>query len=807
MSQENNAREKSEPNNVAFQTNANNTLSAENAQHQRFPSVISNEATAAISDGNSSDTQSAASATDEKINNANTDLRRLTTMGRFYKRFSQYPTVCRWFVYWLPLALIFMIPMAIGGSSAGRNARLGHVRILWIFMWVEVAWTGYWISLLCATLLPKFVVFFFGIISVSAVKYTTVLSAVRIPLSFVFSSIINLCTFPSIMIHKTDPASFANTTTATTTTITAKPTATSSSSSFSNLDTSHSKILGATLIAAVVLLLEKIILHLIAFNYHRIQYQYRIADNKSQISALMHMLEASKKAPHTSSVNVMQQDYILGLNLNTGKRVVKKKSPKYRARYLRWKARKMVRRTGDVVASAFMEMVGTDPKPKNTQEQIVLDSLSSPRHRTALIRRIWYSFTPSEYDSVHKDTLLKYLSPLEALNVLEWMDKNYDSQVSFEEFSEFVHVLASERFAIQSSLRDVDVALAKLDKVGLAIVSVLAFMIYVSFLDTSFETVITAVGAFLLSISFVFSTTAQELLSSIVFLFGKHPFDISDVVVINSNRYEVIKLSLLYTVFRTTNGTTVQAPNSLLNTLFIENMRRSKAQSESISLQIPFITEFKTLERLKELLLKFVGENLSDYKPMIDITVDDFSTLTSMTVKVIFYYKSNCQNVGLQISRRNKFMCALAIASRQLKLPATLIPTPGADVKHPLNVNFLNSPQPNVVVTGPDSSSSSSSQLSGTLHESPTPAAERDTSLPANANPAGWAIPAFTTVANQNLALNAYNNITSAVLSSENNSNDTDAGNDDTIQDTSTTTVTTEVVQDDDPSQQIPSNS
>jgi small-conductance mechanosensitive channel len=58
----------------------------------------------------------------------------------------------------------------------------------------------------------------------------------------------------------------------------------------------------------------------------------------------------------------------------------------------------------------------------------------------------------------------------------------------------------------------------------------------------------------LLSLSFVFSATAQEFLGSCIFLFVKHPYDISDRVDISRpdgvNRMVVDQISLLYTSFR-----------------------------------------------------------------------------------------------------------------------------------------------------------------------------------------------------------------------------------------------------------------
>jgi small-conductance mechanosensitive channel len=57
----------------------------------------------------------------------------------------------------------------------------------------------------------------------------------------------------------------------------------------------------------------------------------------------------------------------------------------------------------------------------------------------------------------------------------------------------------------------------------------------------------------------------QEVLSSIIFLFVKHPFDVGDRVNIDGVQYTVKEIRLLSTVFLDTSGLLVQAPNLILN--------------------------------------------------------------------------------------------------------------------------------------------------------------------------------------------------------------------------------------------------
>ena len=70
-----------------------------------------------------------------------------------------------------------------------------------------------------------------------------------------------------------------------------------------------------------------------------------------------------------------------------------------------------------------------------------------------------------------------------------------------------------------------------------------------------------------IGLSWLIGGSCQEILTSIIFLFVKHPFDVGDRVVINKESYTVKEIMLLSTVFLDSNATQVQAPNNQLNTL------------------------------------------------------------------------------------------------------------------------------------------------------------------------------------------------------------------------------------------------
>ena len=84
-----------------------------------------------------------------------------------------------------------------------------------------------------------------------------------------------------------------------------------------------------------------------------------------------------------------------------------------------------------------------------------------------------------------------------------------------------VNEIGKERKSIARSMRDIDSAIGKLDDVLVAVVFIITIFIFISFLNTDFGTTLATAGTALLSLSFIFSATCQEILASILFLFYK----------------------------------------------------------------------------------------------------------------------------------------------------------------------------------------------------------------------------------------------------------------------------------------------
>ncbi len=148
--------------------------------------------------------------------------------------------------------------------------------------------------------------------------------------------------------------------------------------------------------------------------------------------------------------------------------------------------------------------------------------------------------------------------------------------------------------------------------------------------------------------------------------------------------YYVLEVSLLYTEFKKMQGHVVQAPNSVLNTLFILNQRRSQGLADPINLKLRFGTSEGQIEELKSRMLDFCLHNKRDYAPRIISEVQTIDEVSSITMNIIFFHKSNYQNELLRLTRHNKFAVELMRQMHDMGLETPRLVQPGGMQHMPL---------------------------------------------------------------------------------------------------------------------------
>lgn len=583
----------------------------------------------------------------------------------------------RCFVFWLPLAIVFFLPLAIG-AWAQPNAMLGEVRLSWIFIWVEIMWGSLWVSRLVAHVVPNIFRVVAGVVSPTLKKFTTIVCAVEHALTLVLWAFCSWITFmPVTKMNRL-----------------AKPEDAGKSQKWQK---NLSNVLVSCLITSIVYLFERIFIHFISVSFHKTQFANRIRDNRLAIRMLVKMLDAAYMVFPQFCPEFEEEDVTLagGLLFATTRKMDDRLNRRIQQAVQNEGTRRFfggLKKASRSVGEAAREVIGRTAGTAATTESIVMEAMKSRSTARILGKRIWMSLVLEGHDSLTVQDVIDVVgehSRDDCEAVFAVLDQDGNGDLTLDEMTAAVTQICHERKSIYKSLKDVDCAVKKLHHILVFVVLLICVIIFVGMLSPSVGAVLATLGTTLLAFSFVFSTTCQEVLSSCVFLFVKHPIDVGDRVDIADVAYHVTALSLLYSTFtRTDNGKLCQAPNSLLNTLWIGNVSRSGLQSDpqTLILGLPE-TSTEDIDELHRRIDAFALENPKDYKPKPWFQVSGFTDLDRISVTINITHRSNFSDIPLWGYRRTKFLKFIAQCVQEIPL---YVPRREDNYSDPANSMYIN---------------------------------------------------------------------------------------------------------------------
>ncbi|KAK5105806.1 hypothetical protein LTR62_002129 [Meristemomyces frigidus] len=571
-----------------------------------------------------------------------------SAFGKFVGRVHKSNWVVRYITYILPLTLILLIPLLIGALvQPAKSTTVGGVYLLWFMIWLEIVWLTLWAGRILAKCLPWPIGVVSSLFTDNSKKWRDMGKQLELPATLFFWWLaIEISFLPTMSNH-------------------VKPLADGKQRD-THWMTTMNKVLVSVFIGAILNFVEKIIIQLIAISFHLRTYADRIELNKFQIGSLTKLYKFSKEKIHMEDSEFEQPSAGPGSGART---------PGQLMNHAGKTTKEAFNRFGDIAGKVAGDFTGKQTTNSSHPSQVTLALIGSTAGAQVLARRLYRTFAREETETVYSDDLKNaFENDEEAEAAFSMFDKDMNGDISMEELEAVCVEIGRERKSITASLKDLDSVVAKLDDVFMFVVFIIVTLVFISLISTSAAGVLTSLGSSVLALSWLFSATAQEFLQSVLFVFVKHPFDVGDRVGIYGNTgalgrgddYFVKEISLLYTEFKKMEGHVVQAPNSYLNTLFILNQRRSGGLAEAVSITIKFGTTLDQIEGLRNKLLEFVRAEKREYQNNILTELRDIVNVHSMNLNVVFFYKSNWQNEGLRLARRNKFICALMVSMQEL---------------------------------------------------------------------------------------------------------------------------------------------
>ncbi|TVY84752.1 putative MscS family protein [Lachnellula suecica] len=588
-----------------------------------------------------------------------------TKFSKLFKRIHNSSFLVRYIFYISPLTILLLIPLLLG-LLVFKQATVGGVKLFWFGIWLEVVWLTLWAGRILAKCIPYPMGLVSSIFTNNSKKWRDLGKALEVPATIFFWWLaIEISFLPTMKNHHLD----------------------------SNKDTKKwentvNKIIVSFFVGAILNFIEKIIIQLIAISFHLRTYADRIEINKFQIASLVKLYKFSKEKIAMED-SEFEQHPVSGPNSGA-------RTPMVYVEKAQKKTRHMFNKVGDVAGKVAGDFTGKQVAGSTHPHQVILQLLSSTSGAQVLARRLYRTFVPEGCETVSSDDLsAAFDNDEEATAAFTMFDKDLNGDISMEELEAVCVEIGRERKAITASLKDLDSVVGKLDSVFLFIVFAVTIIVFVSLISTSASGVLTSLGSSLLALSWLFSATAQEFLQSCIFVFVKHPFDVGDRVTIYGNTgsllkgddYFVKEISLLFTEFKKMEGHVVQAPNSYLNTLFILNQRRSGGLAEAVPVTVKFGTTLEQIETLRNRLLEFVTSENREYQKNILTELTTIFEAHSITLNVVFFYKSNWQNELLRLQRRNKFICAMMVTMNEIGMEGPRMRLAGAQPEFPMYLN------------------------------------------------------------------------------------------------------------------------
>ncbi|KAI0402024.1 hypothetical protein F4802DRAFT_578152 [Xylaria palmicola] len=562
----------------------------------------------------------------------------------FYKVVKNLPRVVRYFFYCLPVTIILLIPILLGAFlDPGSQAVIGGpggVELLWFGIWLEVVWLSLWAARIATPIMPYGLGLAARITSTGNFsKWRDIGRQLELPLALFLWLLALLISFLPIMNDHKVKARVPE----------------EADTEFPNIPWigTVNKIIIALFVLAVLNFVEKILIQWIATSFHRRTYSSRIEVNKQSIAYLVHLYEHSQG-------RLVSDEAVMGANTGSGMRTP--------LGVIANNAREVATKIGDITNRVAGDFTGRQVKLSDHPRKVVSELLRNSNTAQSLARRLFRTYAKEDSKNLTPADLIQaFPNPESAEAAFMVFDRDLNGDVSIEEMEAFVDEVHREKKAIAASIKDLDSVIAKLDRVFFVVIFIIAVIVFIATISPYTAAALASAGTAALSLAWVLQATAQEFLQSIIFVFVKHPFDVGDRVTIYGNTgstlqgddYYVTEISLLYTEFKKMQGHIVQAPNSVLNTLFILNHRRSGSLADIFTLQIKYGTPSGVISELEARMTNYVLDNKRDYTSKIITELVSFEQACSMTVNFICFHKSSFQNELLRLTRHNKFAIEL----------------------------------------------------------------------------------------------------------------------------------------------------
>lgn len=195
------------------------------------------------------------------------------------------------------------------------------------------------------------------------------------------------------------------------------------------------------------------------------------------------------------------------------------------------------------------------------------------------------------------------------------LDHNEDGVITLKDCMGSIEKIYHERCNLASSLRDTKAITGVLEFLVGMVIHTIFFFFYLLIFKAHVSEIWVGFTGLLVAFSFIFATTVSNVFENIVFLFGVHPYDIGDTLLINNQYLTVDEITINFTCCISGYNLRVWFPNQQLQSNLFVNLTTSGTKWETIYVYVDIDTDPKILDKIEEACAKVREEKKSEYGP------------------------------------------------------------------------------------------------------------------------------------------------------------------------------------------------
>lgn len=228
----------------------------------------------------------------------------------------------------------------------------------------------------------------------------------------------------------------------------------------------------------------------------------------------------------------------------------------------------------------------------------------------------WHLTHDMDAREITRDNIAVFFNDENDINkAFEMLDHNEDGSITLKDCVASIEKIYHERCNLASSLRDTRAITNVLEFLVGMVIHTIFFFFYLLIFKAHVSEIWVGFTGLLVAFSFIFASTVSNVFENIVFLFGVHPYDIGDTLLINNQYLTVDEITINFTCCISGYNLRVWFPNQQLQSNLFVNLTTSGTKWETIYVYVDIDTDPKILDKIEQACNQVREEKKGEYGP------------------------------------------------------------------------------------------------------------------------------------------------------------------------------------------------